>query len=84
LSALPGGIRINPYRSQTLQMILMLPRIYNVNRLVATLEPVLYEWQQHAILFVVAVKKRTDVPYFAEHGTGKGNWRHSFLHSDCS
>ena len=51
-----------------------------MNRLVATLEPVLYEWQQYAILFVVAIKKRTDMTYFAELRAGKGNWRHGLLH----
>jgi hypothetical protein len=49
--------------------------------LVATLEPVLYERKQHAILFVVAVKKRANMTHFAELGAGKGNGRHGPLHS---
>jgi hypothetical protein len=80
LPTLLGGRRINPYPSQTSQMIMMLRRIYDVNRLVATLEPVLYEWQQYAVLFVVAVKKRADMAYFAELRAGKGNWRQGLLH----
>src|ERR1700674_3469134 len=61
-------------------MIMMLRGIYDVNRLIATLKPVLYEWKQHAVLFVVAVEKRTDVTYVAQLGTGKGNWCHGVLH----
>jgi hypothetical protein len=61
-------------------MIVMLRRIYDVNCLVATLEPVLYERQQHAILFVIAVKKRADMMYFAKLRAGKGNWRRGLLH----
>jgi hypothetical protein len=75
-----GNRRINPYPGQTSQMIMMLPWIYHVDGLIATLKPVLYEWKQHAVLFVVAVKKRTDVTYFAELGAGKGNWRRRSLH----
>ena len=56
------------------------PWIYHVDGLIATLKPVLYEWKQHAVLFVVAVEKRTDVTYVAELGAGKGNWGHGVLH----
>src|ERR1700722_15503893 len=80
LTAPLGGHRIDACRSQALQMIVMLPWIYNVDGLIATPEPVLYEWKQHAVLFVVAVKKRTDVTYIAELGAGKGNWGRSVLH----
>src|SRR6266481_4925995 len=83
LPTLLGGRRINPYSSQTSQMIMMLRRIYDVNCLVATFEAVLYERKQHAILFVVAVKKRADMTYFAELGASKGNWRSS-LHGRFS
>src|SRR6266446_6320678 len=75
-----GGRRIDARRSQALQMIVMLPWIYHVDGLIATLKAILYEWKQHAVLFVVAVEKRTDVTYFAQLGTGKGNWRHGLLH----
>jgi hypothetical protein len=80
LTAPLGGRRIDACRSQALQMIVMLPRIYHVDGLIATLKPVLYEWKQHAILFVVAVEKRTDVTYVAELGASKGNWCHGLLH----
>jgi hypothetical protein len=59
LTALLGGRRIDACRSQALQMIVMLPWTYNVDGLIATLKPVLYEWKQHAVLFVVAIEKRT-------------------------
>jgi hypothetical protein len=77
---LPGGRRIDACRSQALQMIVMLPWIYHMDGLIATLKPVLYEWKQYAVLFVIAVEKRTDVTYFAESGAGKGNWCRGLLH----
>jgi hypothetical protein len=80
LTAPLGGRRIDACRSQALQMIVTLPGIYYVNGLLAALKPVLYEWKQHAVLFVVAVEKRTDVTYLAQLGTGKGNWCHGLLH----
>jgi hypothetical protein len=80
LTAVLGGWRIDACRSQALQMIVMLPWIYHVDGLIATLKTVLYEWKQHAILFVVAVEKRTDVTYVTQQGTGKGNWCHGVLH----
>ena len=40
---------------------------------VATLEPVLNEWKQHTILFIVAIEERTHVPCFVKLGAGKGN-----------
>jgi hypothetical protein len=72
LTAPLGGRRIDACRSQALQMIVMLPWIYHVDGFIATLKPVLYEWKQRAVLFVVAVEKRTDVTYVAELGAGKG------------
>jgi hypothetical protein len=80
LTAVLGGRRIDACRSKTLQMIVMLPWSYHVDGLIAARKPVLYEWKQHAVLFVVAVEKRTDVTYVAQLGTGKGNWRHGLLH----
>jgi hypothetical protein len=67
-------LRGNPYCSQPLQMVLTLIRINHVNRLVATLEPILNERKQHAILFVVAVEERTNMTCFLELGASKGNW----------
>jgi hypothetical protein len=64
-------------------MIVMLSRIYHVDGLIATLKPALYEWKQHAVLFVVAVEKRTDMTYIAQLGTGKRNWGHGLLHDVC-
>ena len=61
-------------------MIAMLRWIYYVNGLIAALKPVLYEWKQHTVFFVVAVEKRTDVTYVAQLGAGKGNWCRSLLH----
>jgi hypothetical protein len=63
-----------------LQMIVMLLRTYHVDGLIAALKTVLYERKQHAVLFVGAVKKRTDVTYVTQLGTGKGNWRHGLPH----
>jgi hypothetical protein len=75
LPAMLGGRRINPCPSQALQMVMLLRRIYDVNCLVAAFEAFLYERKQHAILFVIAVKKRTDMTYLAELRAGKGDWR---------
>jgi hypothetical protein len=80
LTAVLGGRRIDACRSQALQMIVMLPWIYYVDGLIAALKPILYEWKQRAVLFVVGVKKRADVTYVAQLGTGKGNWCHGPLH----
>jgi hypothetical protein len=80
LAAPLGGRRIDACRSQALQMIVVLSWIYHVDGLIATLKPVLNEWKQHAVLFVVAVEKRTDMAYVAELGAGKGNWCHGLLH----
>jgi len=43
--------------SQALQMVRTLMWINNVNRFMATLEPIPYEWEQDPILFVVAVEE---------------------------
>src|ERR1700730_1940970 len=73
LPTLLGGRRVDPYRSQPSQMVVTLIRINEGNRLVATLEPVLNERKQHAILFVGAIEERTDMTCFAKLGAGKGN-----------
>ena len=75
-----GGGRVDSYRSQPLQMVTALIRINDVHGLVATLESVLNERKQHAILFVVAIEKRADMTYFAERGAGKGNGCRGPLH----
>jgi hypothetical protein len=80
LTAVLGGRRIDTCRSQALQMIVMLLRTYHVDGLIAALKTVLYERKQHAVLFVGAVKKRTDVTYVTQLGTGKGNWSHGIPH----
>src|SRR5580658_6696414 len=80
LAAVLGGRRIDACRSQALQMIVTLPWIYHMDGFIATLKSVLYEWPQHAVLFVVAVEKRADVTYLAQLGAGKGNRRHGLLH----
>ena len=61
-----------PYRRQSLQMVAMLIRINDVNRLIATLESLFNERKQHAILFLVAIEERADMAYFAELAAGKG------------
>ena len=71
LTSVLGSRRIDACRSQTLQMTMMLYWTHNVDGLIPALKAVLYEWQQYAILFVVTVKKRTDVTYVAQLGTGK-------------
>ena len=53
----------------------------STNRLVATLESVLNEREEHAILFVVAIEKYADMTYFAELGACKGNRCCRFLHA---
>jgi hypothetical protein len=54
-------------------MVAALIPINDMNRLVTTLEPVLNERKQHAILFVGAIEERTDMTCFAKLGAGKGN-----------
>ncbi len=45
LSALLRCRRVDSCGTQALEMILTLIRIHNMNRLVATLEPISYEWE---------------------------------------
>jgi hypothetical protein len=80
LPTLLGSRRVDARCGQPLQMVVTLIGIHNVNRLVATLEPVLNERQQHAILFFVAIEKRADMTHFAELGAGKGNGCRGLLH----
>jgi len=58
--------RINAYLVQSLQVTLTLIGIHNVNRLVAALKPLFYERKQNPTVFLVAVKKGTDVTIFIE------------------
>jgi hypothetical protein len=70
LSALLRRRRIDARGGQASQMILALLRIQYVNRFVARFQPILYEREQHAIFFLVIVKKRADVTNFAKLGPG--------------
>jgi hypothetical protein len=51
-----------------------------VNGFVTGFQPVLYEWKQYAIFFLVVVEKRANVPRFAELGAGKRNGWCDALH----
>src|SRR5208283_5470400 len=84
LSALPGSCRVDSDCGQSSQMDMTLIRIHDVDRLVAALEPVLNERQQHAIFLIVAIEKRADMTYFAELGAGKGNRCSRLLHGVSS
>ena len=70
LPTLLRGRRVDARGRQALQMVLTLRRVEDMNGLIAGLQPVLYEWKQHAVFFLVAVEKRTDVTGFAEMGPG--------------
>src|SRR6266851_6960551 len=83
LPTLLSSRRVDPHSCQPLQMVASLTRINDVNRLVATLEPVLNERKQHAILFIVAVEKRTDMTCSAELGARKGNGYRDPPHGLC-
>src|SRR3984957_12589632 len=80
LSGLLGGVGINSCRSQALKMILALFGIDYVHGLVATLESVLNEWEQNAVFFFVAVKKRTNMTHLCKLRTADMN-RGCGLHS---
>src|SRR4051812_12426387 len=54
-------------------MVAALIGIHEVNRFVATLEPILDERKQHAIFLILAVKERAHMTYLAELGSRKGN-----------
>jgi hypothetical protein len=60
---------------------MMLSGIHKVDGLVATLEAVLYEWQQNPVLFLGAVKERTNMADLAQLGSGERDGRQSFPHS---
>jgi hypothetical protein len=81
LPTLLGGRRVDPYRSQTVQVVVTLIWIDNVNRLVATVEPVLDERKQHAIFLLVTVEERTYMACFAKLGAGKRNRCRACLHA---
>jgi len=61
-------------------MVATLAGIDDVHQLVATSEPVFNERKQHAILFLVAIKKCADVTYVAELGAGEGDRCCGLLH----
>ena len=81
LSALLRSRRVDSYVGQALEMVLTLIRIHNVNRLMATLESIFYEWEQDPILFVVTVEKSADMTRLVELGASKRNGSGSLLHS---
>jgi hypothetical protein len=66
LPTLLGSRRVDAYHGQPLHVVVTLIWIHDVNRFVATLEPVLNERKQHAIFLVVAIEKRADMTHFAE------------------
>jgi hypothetical protein len=61
-------------------MVVTLVRIYDMHSFVATGEPVLNEWKQYAILFLVIVKKSADMSNFAKLGAGEGNRGRGLIH----
>ncbi len=73
LTALLGGPGVDACSRQALQMVVALIRIYDMNRLVATLEPILDERKQHAIFLILAVEERAHMTYLAELRSRKGN-----------
>ncbi len=81
---LPGLLRnrcVDTHFGQSLQMILTLLRIQDVNRLVARLESVFYEWKQDPILFFGTVEESADMARLVELGTSKRNGSRYLLHS---
>ena len=80
LSALLRSRQVYSSISQPLEVVLTLIRINYVNRLVAALESIFYEWEQDPIFFVDAVEKGADVTSFIEQGAGKGNRSAGFPH----
>jgi hypothetical protein len=81
LSVLLRNSRVNSYGTQALDMILTLIRIYDMNRLVATLKPILYEWEQDSVLLVRIVEESTDVTRLVELGSSERNGSRGLLHS---
>jgi hypothetical protein len=80
LPALQSSRRVDPNLGQTPEMILTLIWIHNVDRFVATLESILYEWEQDAILFVRVVEESADMARFGELGTSERNGSRVLLH----
>src|SRR5215472_7064842 len=68
-----GGCRVDTCRNQTLQMVVPLFRVNNMDRFVATLEPIFNERKQNAVLLFVTVKKRAHMTCFVELGASKRN-----------
>src|SRR5215472_543037 len=73
LTTLLGGCRVDTCRNQTLQMVVPLFRVNNMDRFVATLEPIFNERKQNAVLLFVTVKKRAHMTCFVELGASKRN-----------
>jgi len=80
LSTLFRGRCVDSYGGQALQMVVTLIGIDDMNRPVATLEPIFYEGEQDPILFVVAIEESADMTRFAQLGTSKGDGGGGLLH----
>ena len=65
--------RIDTRRGEAADVLILLLWIHYMNRPVATLEPVLDEWEQNSILFLIAVEQRTHMSEWIQLGTGRRN-----------
>jgi len=81
LAALLRRRRVDSRASQALEMVLTLSRINHMNCLVATLEPVFYEWKQDPVLFIIVIEESADVTRLFELGTSKRNGSRILLHA---
>jgi hypothetical protein len=73
LPAFLGSRGIDTRTRQSLQVVSVLTWINDVDRFVATLEPVLDGRKQHTRLFFVTIEKRADVTRLAQMGSRKGD-----------
>ena len=55
-------------------------RVHDVNRLMAALESIFYEWEQDPILFFGAIEESADMTRLVELGASKRNGSRSLLH----
>ncbi len=80
---LPALLRcrgVDPCLRQPVEVVLTLIRIHNMNRPMATLEPVPDKWQQDPIFFVGIIEERADMARLVELGTSKRNCSRRLLH----
>src|SRR5258708_21030754 len=54
-------------------MLVLKPRIHDMERLFTAIEAFLYERQQHAVFFIQAVEERANMPLASQGGAGKMN-----------